>query len=180
MNILSRLVKDNTNPLTEGETKRQQRIKALKEQFPEPSLAEQLQRQRENKKYPHVKNVADTTLLTNETFVNKAQQGPLHTVDSSWTKNLDYLEKEIKETEKSFDRSKEKLEKSRNELKQIEHENTDYQKKLYALKDASIKLQALVPKEEKEQSTQEPQLLTETTKKVAKKKVAKKCVKTNE
>ena len=172
MNILSRLIKDNTNPLTEGDTKRQQRIKALKDQFPEPSLAEQLQRQRENKKYPHVKNVADTTLMTNETFVNKAQQGPLHTVDSNWTKNIDYLEKEIKETEKSFDRSKEKLEKSRNELKQIEHENTDYQKKLYALKDALIKLQSLVPKEE-----QPTQILKKVARKVAKKKVAKKTIK---
>ena len=89
------------------------------------------------------------------------------------------MEKEIKETEKAFDRSKEKLEKSRNELKQIEHENTDYQKKLYALKDALIKLQSLVPKEEQDQHRTST-FNRKQQRKVAKKKVAKKCVKTNE
>ena len=148
MNILNRLIKD-TNALTESDTHRHQRIQELKQKYPEETL-------------PVWK------AEPKEMFINKAQQGPLHTVDVAWTKNLDYLKKEILSAEKACEVSKERLIKSQNELREAEYESQDCEKKVYALKDALVKLQSLVP-EHREPAPKEPQLLTEATKKVAKK-----------
>ena len=113
MNILNRLIKD-TNTLTESDTHRRQRIQELKQKHSEEYLTGWHNEPK-------------------EMFVNKAQRGPLHTVDGAWTKNLDYLKKEILSAEKACEVSKERLNKSQNELREAEYESQDCEKKVYAL-----------------------------------------------
>jgi len=126
---------------------------------------------------PRIKNNNPTVKITETTSstwnAKSSFSVPLSIVDPGWKKNLDYIKKEIKVAQQNLKESSQKLDKIKDEMNKAEIENADCRKKLFALQEAEVKLEAIVPPDIIETKPQEPSLLLETKKPIARKRAKK-------